>query len=167
MTSPRRTGLRLRINAALHAISESETYRLYAPVIAGVCVFVATCSSIGTFAVYRTQAEEATRRVQAIAGIQQCFDEYAAASSATSKAVRRASVAVSEATAKRDAALNRWAGTVLAFIGGRTDLDDVMAAITAFTAAGHRLDVAADRLDLVRETHPVPDPPSSFCPVQP
>lgn len=90
-----------------------------------------------------------------------CFDEYAAASAKTSKAVRDASVVVADDTTVRDRALNEM------FLFLATDPPDgsVEGArlFSELLVANGDLVKSQQALAKVREANPVPGPPSTFC----
>lgn len=101
-----------------------------------------------------------------------CFDQFAAASSASSKAVRVASAAKDVATTNRDNALNAEGRAFQRVTDGLLDKSVTPADIKALNDAladrndaAAALDDAQDALDKAREDNPIPDPPSVFCEV--
>lgn len=90
-----------------------------------------------------------------------CFDDYAAASAKTSKAVRDASVTVADDTTVRDEALNEM------FLFLATDPPDgsLQGArlFSELLVANGDLVESQQALAEVRVDNPVPGPPSSFC----
>lgn len=108
------------------------------------------------------------------AAILKCFDEYAQAQSASSSAVRKASVIKDEATAVFNAALNdegrAFKNVVRKIIGDSVEPGDVALLLDTLEArddAGRRVERAQTALDRARAENPVPAAPSAFCAVQP
>lgn len=100
----------------------------------------------------------------------ECFDEYAAASSTSSKATRKASIRKDEATAERDNALNaegvafqRLVRHILAETVTPDDVKALADTLDARAAAAKKLDRAQAALDKARAENPIPEPPSEFC----
>lgn len=90
-----------------------------------------------------------------------CFDEYAAASAATSQAVRDASVSLADATTARDVALDalfRYIAT-----DPPPDSPTGVRLFGRLLASNAALVAAQADLAQVRADNPVPDPPSTFC----
>lgn len=141
------------------------TYQKWAPGMVAFSLITACCASVGVLWLTKVQGDEQERRSEAISGLQSCFDTYAMQSSATSKAVREASVEVSIATTERDVALD----AIFAYIA--TDpADNDPRGIRLFTdLLGTNAELVASQAELakVRAENPVPDPPSTFCPIQP
>ena len=113
-------------------------------------------------------ADEANRKVQA------CFDAYASAQSASSSAVREASVIKDAATEKFNQALNAE-GRAFKVVVAKILADEVTPAdvqrlydtLDARDRAGAAVEEAQAKLDKAREDNPVPPAPSEFCSVQP
>ena len=142
-----------------------DLYDVIAPGLALFCFLIAIGAIVGTYFNYQIQAEEQERRASAIASILSCFDDYASASATTSQAVRDASVKVSEATTDRDVALDR----LFVYIAtdppeGTPQGRDIFGRLLDSNA---ELVKAQRMLATVRAENPVPDPPSTFCDVQP
>lgn len=93
----------------------------------------------------------------------ECFDEYAAASASTSKAVREASVVLADATTERDVSLD----ALFRYIA--TDpAEDSPVGVRLFSrllASNAELVNAQAELAQVRVENPVPEAPSTFCAV--
>lgn len=157
----------------------TDTYQKWAPAMVAFSLITACCASIGVLWLTKVQGDEQDKRAEDIAGLQGCFDTYARLSSSTSKAVRDASVEVSEATTDvsrattaRDVALD----DVFNYIATDPAEDDPKGARLFATLLGTNaalvdtqaeLVVAQADLAHVRTENPVPDPPSTFCEVQP
>lgn len=95
--------------------------------------------------------------------VQACFDQYAQAQSASSKAVREASVVKDEATAERDTALTALTDALIS----SKPTSQIRAALAELNKAGVALVDAQSALDKARAENPVPDAPSEFCSVKP
>lgn len=102
-----------------------------------------------------------------------CFDEFAAASSVSSKAVRDASVRKDIATADRDDALNaegvafkRLIRHILKEKVSPKDVRTLAKTLEARDDAARHLDRAQAALDKARRENPIPDPPSKFCDIE-
>jgi hypothetical protein len=100
----------------------------------------------------------------------ECFDRYAGASSASTKAVRIASERKDAATAIRDDALNaegrafkRLTRALLDGEPSRRLFERLDRTLDARHRAGRALDRAQANLDATRDENPVPSPPSVFC----
>lgn len=156
----------------------ANTYRVWydrwAPVlVTAVAVLALVGVWIGASAVVTNGRQEA-RADATNKAVQACFDRYAQAQSASSKAVRVASVEKDEATAIRDDALNaegrafrELVRKILDDSVTPTDVKRLYDTLDARDAAGRRLDAAQDALDEARVENPVPDAPSEFCSVKP
>lgn len=143
----------------------AETYPKYAPIMVAFSLLTACLASVGVLWLTKVQGDEQERRAEDIAGLQACFDTYAKRSSQTSKAVRDASVEVSDATTARDVALD----AVFQFIGTEPAEDDPRGVRLFGVLLGTNANLVASQAHLanVRADNPVPDPPSSFCEVKP
>ena len=120
----------------------------------------------------QNQVLEANAKVQD--RLLECFDDFAAAQSTTSKAVREASAVKDAATAEREDALNaegvaflRLSRQILNDDVTRDAFQDLVDTLEARKAASRELDRAQAALDEARRENPVPEPPSQFCAVQP
>lgn len=102
----------------------------------------------------------------------ECFDEFAALSSASSVAVREAAAAKDIATAARDTTLNeeglafrKLTRKILAQTVSADDIKRLDEALAARARAGRALERAQADLDQAREDNPIPPAPSKFCAV--
>ena len=153
-----------------------ETYPRLAPLILMFCLVVSTAAAVGVLWLTKVQGDEQDRRASAINGLLGCFDSYASQSAATSKAVRTASERVSTVSATEARANVAWT-TLLAqalTFNGDMDSPDAQRIVNDFIKATGDLNraqadlvLASDNLAEVREQNPVPDPPRTFCTVQP
>lgn len=143
----------------------TETYPKWAPIMVVVSLFVATLASIGVVWLTRVQGDEQERRAAAISELQGCFDTYAKRSTASSQAVREASVRLSDATTSRDVALDK----LFRYIATRPAEDDPEGIRLFGILLATNADLVASQANLanVRADNPVPEPPSSFCDVKP
>ena len=99
-----------------------------------------------------------------------CINDYADASSTSSKAVRVASAKKDVATADFNLALNaegaafkRLIGAILAENVKPADVQRLYDTLDERDRAGRALVAAQDELNEARRENPVPDPPSEFC----
>lgn len=106
--------------------------------------------------------------------VQRCFDRWADAQSASSSAVREASIVKDEATKVFNQALNDegQAFKVLVRRILREDVDDsdvqrLYRTLARRDRAGRAVERAQVELDKVRAENPVPQAPSKFCSVKP
>ena len=106
--------------------------------------------------------------------VQKCFDKYAQAQSASSSAVREASVVKDEATRLFNQALNdegqafkALVRKILADAVTAEDIKRLYDTLEARDRAGRAVERAQVKLDKAREDNPVPDAPSEFCSVKP
>lgn len=149
-------------------------YARWAPIVVSIVALVAVVGVItGTTATITNGRQDAEANAQS-AAVQKCFDRYAEAQSASSQAVREASVAKDKAQSERDDALNAegraFKAVVRKIISDTLTPEDVQrlyASLDARDAAGRRLDAAQAELDKARADNPVPDAPSAFCSVKP
>ena len=128
---------------------------------------------IGVFANNRQDAQAAAEqasRDKDTKALLKCFDDYARESSASSSAVREASVRKDAATVARDNALDAEGRAFQAVVDHLldnavtpTDVKNLRDALQVRNDAAARLDRAQRALDKVREENPVPAPPSTFC----
>lgn len=142
-------------------------YDRVAPVLVIFCLLASLFASVGIY--YQDRQRDADR-----AELLKCFDQYAELQSASSVAVREASVEKDEATTLRDDALNAEGMAFQAVVEEILAGDLTPAAVRRLAAtlevrarASRRLDVAQDNLDEARRENPVPAPPSEFCSVKP
>lgn len=165
-----------------------QWYSRRAPVmVTAIAILALVGIWIGTSATITNGRQEA-RADATNKAVQACFDRYAQAQSASSKAVREASAKKDEATAlrdrieaERDDALNREGQAFLTLVekletrsGTLADIKRLRDTLEERDNAGRRLDraqaaveVAQDELDKARRENPVPDAPSEFCSVKP
>lgn len=151
-----------------------QWYDRWAPVVVTVVALLAVIGIwIGTAATI-TNGQQDARDNAASKKVQACFDRYAQAQSATSKAVRVASELKDIATAKRDDALNAEGRAfkvlvrkILADTVGPKDVQRLYATLDVRDAAALELDRAQTALDHARDENPVPEAPSEFCSVKP
>lgn len=149
-------------------------YARWAPIVVSIVALVAVVGVItGTTATITNGRQDAQANAQS-AAVQKCFDRYAQAQSASSKAVREASVAKDEAQSARDDALNaegrafkRVVKKIIADTLTPADVQWLYDTLDARDAAGRRLDRAQAELDKARAENPVPNAPSTFCSVKP
>lgn len=149
-------------------------YDRWAPVVVTLTALLAVIGIwIGTAATITNGQQDARENV-ATKKVQGCFDRYAQAQSASSKAVRVASEEKDRATAIRDDALNDEGRAfkvlvrkILTESVKPKDVQRLAATLDARDRAGIRLDRAQAALDLAREENPVPSAPSEFCSVKP
>lgn len=138
-------------------------YDRWAPIVVTLTALLAVVGIwIGTAATI-TNAQQDRRSDAATKAVQKCFDRYAQAQSASSKAVREASVVKDEATARRDLALTALTD---ALITGKPT-PSVRRALAELNKSGVALVDAQSALDEARAENPVPDAPSEFCSVKP
>lgn len=138
-----------------------RAYERIAPLLVILCLVTVLVVSIATFALQQAQNRDRRERQQETAGLLKCFDEYASASAATSKAVRTVASAASESTTTRDMALD----AIFQYLATDPPENDPkgVALFTALLTAN--ADLVEAQLDLakVRDENPVPDAPSTFC----
>lgn len=136
-------------------------YERIAPMLVVVCLLASFAASVGTFAISQSQEADRQARADDQARLLMCFDDYAAASSASTIAVREASTVRDAATRARDAAFT----ALFEFIA--TDPGEGSAEglrlFNALTVANADLVQAQIALAEAREDNPVPDPPSKLC----
>jgi hypothetical protein len=161
-----------------------EWYGRNAPLIVGVMFLLTLVSVIvgvaGVFennrqdanasAANKTRDEQNARVLAAQQHLLDCFDQYAAASSTSSKRVRVASIAKDVATSAWVDAMNAEGVAFLRVTHGirkhtvtPADFDALDAALAVRAKAGRALDRAQEALDKARADNPVPPPPSTFC----
>lgn len=148
-------------------------YDRTAPALVIFCLLASLFSSAGGW--YNEALDEQDRaRTEDNTKLLACFDKYAELQSASSVAVREASVRKDAATSIRDDALaaegRAFKVVVQHIIAG--DLTPAQVQRLAETLeqrakAARMLDRAQDALDKARRENPVPEPPSTFCSVQP
>lgn len=149
-------------------------YDRTAPVLVIFCLLASLFSSVGVWYNDRVNGEQDRARAEDNTKLLACFDKYAELQSAWSVAVREASVRKDAATSIRDDALaaegRAFKVAVQHIIAG--DLTPAQVQRLAETLeqrakAARMLDRAQDALDKARRENPVPEPPSTFCSVQP
>lgn len=121
-----------------------------------------------------TNGQQDRRADAANKAVQQCFDRYASAQSASSAAVREASILKDKAVEEFNKALNaegRAFEVVVDRIIADTlrprDVQRLRDTLTVRSEAGEAVEVAQVQLDQAREENPVPPAPSEFCAVKP
>lgn len=146
-------------------------YDRWAPVfVVAVALMALIGIWIGTAATFANGRQDAERAAEAASRDGQtrdllaCFDQYAAAQSASTGAVREASVVKDQATSRRDAA---FSDVLNALLTEQQDQERVRALFERLQRTNATLVDAQDRLDRARIENPVPDPPSEFCSVTP
>lgn len=158
-----------------------EHYYEWVPLAVVVIGAIATAgiilSSVATITNVRqdaTHAAENEARDKQTAVLLKCFDQYAQAQSASSSAVREASVKVDEATGVRDDALSaegvafkNLVRRVLARTATKEDLRVLSETLAKRARTSRVLDRAQNELDQARKDNPVPPAPSKFCSVKP
>ena len=149
-------------------------YDRTAPALVIFCLLASLFSSVGVWYNDRVNGEQDRARTEDNTKLLACFDKYAELQSASSVAVREASVRKDAATSIRDDALaaegRAFKVVVQHIIAG--DLTPAQVQRLAETLeqrakAARMLDRAQDALDKARREHPAPEPPSTFCSVQP
>ena len=146
-------------------------YDRTAPALVIFCLLASLFSSVGVW--YNDRVQDRAR-TEDDTKLLACFDKYAELQSASSVAVREASVRKDAAASIRDDALaaegRAFKVVVQHIIAG--DLTPAQVQRLAETLeqrakAARMLDRAQDALDKARRENPVPEPPSTFCSVQP
>lgn len=149
-------------------------YARWAPIVVSVVALVAVIGLwIGTAATI-TNGQQDARADKEGAKVQACFDRWAGLSTASSAAVRDASVAKDEATKKFNQALNEE-GRAFKMLVQKILADDVEPADVKWLyttldrrdRTGRAVERAQDKLDEARKENPVPSAPSEFCSVKP
>lgn len=163
-------------------------YARFAPIVVTATALVAVIGLwLGTAALI-TNGQQERRADERDSAIQRCFDKWADAQSASSAAVRDASVVKDEATAAKDAANRRFNMALndegLAFkelvrkiLASDVEPADVKRLYDTLDerdrlgadveVAQAKLAKAQRKLDRAREDNPVPSAPSTFCSVKP
>jgi hypothetical protein len=158
-----------------------EHYYEWVPLAVVVIGAIATAgiilSSVATVTNVRqdaTHAAENETRDKQTAVLLKCFDEYAQAQSASSSAVRAASVKVDEATGVHDDALaaeglafRDLVRKLLAHTATPADFKQLADTLQVRARTSRVLDRAQNELDKARRENPVPPAPSKFCSVKP
>jgi hypothetical protein len=136
-------------------------------VIALIGIWLAAAATI-------TNGQQDRRADARDTAVQRCFDRWADAQSASSTAVREASVAKDEATKRFNQALNdegaafkKLVKKILAQDVQPTDVKKLYDTLAARDRAGRAVERAQAGLDKARKDNPVPDAPSEFCSVKP
>lgn len=136
-------------------------------IIALVGIWMGAAATI-TNAAQDRRADAAARAVQA------CFDEYAVAQSASSQAVREASIVKDEATKVFNQALNDEGRAFKALVRNLRDrtvephqVSRLYRTLARRDRAGRAVERAQAELDRARAENPVPKAPSTFCSVKP
>lgn len=148
-------------------------FLIYAAVVSAIAVVSLVLGGIGVFVNNRQDAQQAAdqaARDKDTKTLLDCFDRYARESSASSTAVRAASVEKDAATVARDDALDEEGRAFLKAINHLLadavtpeDVQDLRDSLEGRAQAAERLDRAQDALDKARRENPVPEPPSTFC----
>lgn len=152
-----------------------QIYDRVAPVLVVICLLASLFASVGTFVLARVNDAQDRRNEADRTELLKCFDRYAELQSASSVAVREASVVKDARTAERDDALNAEGRAFKALVEAALTEDDIPAELVQRLSetlhdravAARKLDRAQAALDAARAEHPVPPPPSAFCSVQP
>lgn len=149
-------------------------YYRRAPVFVAVVTVIALVGIWLGAAATITNGQQERRADLRDSAIQKCFDRYAQAQSASSSAVREASVVKDEATAAFNQALNdegaAFKALVRKILADQVTPEDIKALYDSLEArdrAGRAVERAQEALDKAREENPVPSAPSEFCSVQP
>lgn len=142
--------------------------------VALIGIVVSTVATVTNGAQDRRADRDAAIRDEGFKAVQGCFDRYAIAQSASSQAVREASVVKDEATKVFNQALNdegRAFKRLVAKLQTRTVTPEDVAALyetlEARDRAGRAVERAQVQLDRARAENPVPPAPSEFCSVKP
>lgn len=156
----------------------ANTYRVWydrwAPVVVTAVAILAVVGIwMGTAATITNAAQD--RRADAASrAVQKCFDDYAIAQSASSKAVREASVVKDEATKVFNQALNdegrAFKALVRRILADEVEPSDVhrlYRTLARRDRSGRAVERAQVALDKARADNPVPSAPSEFCRVKP
>lgn len=138
-------------------------YTRSAPVVVTVVTILALVGIWIGAAATITNGQQDQRASAANKAVQQCFDRYAQAQSASSKAVRVATAAKDEATAERDRLFQSLTQALIS----RQASEHIRVVLAELDAAGVELVAAQDALDKARADNPIPDAPSEFCSVKP
>lgn len=132
-----------------------------------VCLLVAGVAFVIAAVGYLTNARQDTESREEFASLSAdnarligCLDEYAAESTATSRAVRESSVDLADATTARDVALDAVFVVIATDPENEPRLTKTFGRLLATNAA--LVEAQAD-LARVRAQNPVPDAPSTFC----
>lgn len=145
-------------------------YARIAPALVVFCLCASIFASLGTFAVSQAQEADRAAREAENRTLLDCFDQYATASSSSSKAVRAASVQVDAARVTHDLALNAEGEAfevlvrhLLTQTVTPAHVRRLLTTLEARSRTGAELAATQRNLDRVRRANPVPDPPSKFC----
>ena len=144
-------------------------YDRTAPALVIFCLLASLFSSVGVWYNHRVNGEQDRARTEDNTKLLACFDKYAELQSASSVAVREASVRKDAATSIRDDALaaeGRAFKVVVQHIiaGDLTPAQDALdKALEQRAKAARMLDRAQDALDKAWRENPVPLAPSEFC----
>lgn len=149
-------------------------YYRRAPVVVTAVAIMALIGIWIAAAATITNGQQDRRTDASTRAIQQCFDRYAIAQSASSKAVREASVVKDGATALFNQALNDEGAafkslvrSILADKVGPEDVQRLYRTLDRRDRAGRAVERAQVALDEARAENPVPSAPSEFCRVKP
>jgi hypothetical protein len=150
-------------------------YDRVAPVLVVICLLASLFASVGTFFLARVNEAQDRQSDADKALLLKCFDRYAELQSASSVAVREASVVKDRRTAERDDALNAegeaFKDLVEAALTGEGIPPELVQRLSETlhdrADAARQLDRAQAALDKAREDNPIPPAPSEFCSVQP
>lgn len=157
------------------------TYNEWAPIavvlIGAFAALGIILSAVATITNVRQDAEHSAEneaRDKQTAVLLKCFDQYAQAQSASSSAVREASVEVDRATGVRDDALNAegvafklLVRKILSRTVTDADVRHLADTLRVRAKTSRQLDRAQDQLDKARRDNPVPPAPSKFCDTEP
>lgn len=156
------------------ATAYSSWYYRRAPVLVTAVAVIALVGIWLAAAATITNGQQDRRADLRDSAVQKCFDRYAQAQSASSTAVREASIVKDEATKRFNQALNeegRAFKRVVARLRTRSvtpaDVARLYETLEARDRAGRAVEHAQEQLDKARKENPVPSAPSTFCSVKP
>lgn len=150
-------------------------YDRTAPALVIFCLLASLFSSVGVWYNDRVNGEQDRARTEDNTKLLACFDRYAELQSASSVAVREASVVKDKRTAERDDALNAegqaFKDLVEDALAGEGIPPEAVQRLSETlhdrAVAAERLDRAQAALDEARRENPIPPAPSEFCAVKP
>lgn len=149
-------------------------YYRRAPVLVTAVALVALIGLWIGAAATITNAQQDRRAEARDTAVQKCFDRWADAQSASSSAVREASVQKDQATKLFNQALNDEGAAFKALVHKlrkqtveASDVQRLYRTLARRDRAGRAVERAQEALDRARAENPVPDAPSTFCSVKP
>lgn len=145
---------------------------LLVALLALVGIWIGTASTITNGRQDAERAAENRARDEQTSALLDCFDEYAAAQSFSSTAVRAAAEDRDAAQGERDQALQQLVTLIVRnATKPPTDLDaarqEFIGRAVELRDSSRELDKAVAELMQAREDNPIPKPPSQFCAVNP